>query len=347
MGKKFHHLTRDDRLKIEVLLKADHKPQEIADIIGVHISTIYREKNRGKYEHTLTDLTTEIRYSPDIAEEKYRNNLAEKGPGLKIGNDIELANYIEDKIANDNYSPAAVLGEIKHKKIQFSTTICVTTLYSYIDKGLFLNLTNDALPVKKDHKRRYKKVQKQRSRAPKGDSIEKRPEEVESRETFGHWEMDTVLGKQGISKKSLLVLTERKTREELILKLKKHTTENVAKALNRLERKYGAMFYKIFKTITVDNGSEFQDYEGLEKALNRKGSRTKIYYCHPYRSCERGSNENQNRMIRRMIPKGTDLDKIDNETIEKTEKWINAYPRRLFDYASADEMFQEEIAKLA
>ena len=347
MGKKFHHLTRDDRLKIEVLLKADHKPQEIADIIGVHVSTIYREKNRGKYEHTLTDLTTEIRYSPDIAEEKYRNNLAEKGPGLKIGNDIELANYIEDKIANDNYSPAAVLGEIKHKKIQFSTTICVTTLYSYIDKGLFLNLTNDALPVKKDHKRRYKKVQKQRSRAPKGDSIEKRPEEVESRETFGHWEMDTVLGKQGISKKSLLVLTERKTREELILKLKKHTTENVAKALNRLERKYGAMFYKIFKTITVDNGSEFQDYEGLEKALNRKGSRTKIYYCHPYRSCERGSNENQNRMIRRMIPKGTDLDKIDNETIEKTEKWINAYPRRLFDYASADEMFQEEIAKLA
>lgn len=347
MGKKFHHLTRDDRLKIEVLLKADHKPQEIADIIGVHVSTIYREKNRGKYEHTLTDLTTEIRYSPDIAEEKYRNNLAEKGPGLKIGNDIELANYIEDKIANDNYSPAAVLGEIKHKKIQFSTTICVTTLYSYIDKGLFLNLTNDALPVKKDHKRRYKKVQKQRSRAPKGDSIEKRPEEVESRETFGHWEMDTVLGKQGISKKSLLVLTERKTREELILKLKKHTTENVAKALNRLERKYGAMFYKIFKTITVDNGSEFQDYEGLEKALNRKGSRTKIYYCHPYRSCERGSNENQNRMIRRMIPKGTDLDKIDNETIEKTEKWINTYPRRLFDYASADEMFQEEIAKLA
>lgn len=347
MGKNFHHLTRDDRLKIEALLKAKHTPQEIADNIGVHVSTIYRERKRGRYEHTLTDLTTEERYSPDIAEEKYRNNLAEKGAGLKIGNDIELANYIEDRILNDNYSPAAVLGEIRHKGIKFSVTICVTTLYSYIEKGIFLNLTNDALPVKRDQKRQYKKVQRQRARAQKGDSIEKRPEEVESRETFGHWEMDTVVGKQGISKKSLLVLTERKTRKEIIIELRRHTTENVARALNGLERRQGAMFYKIFKTITVDNGSEFQDCEGLEKALNRKGRRTKIYYCHPYRSCERGSNENQNRMIRRKIPKGTDLDQVSRGTIKETKEWINTYPRRLFGYASADEMFQKEIAALA
>ena len=159
--------------------------------------------------------------------------------------------------------------------------------------------------------------------------------------------MDTVVGKQGVSKKSLLVLTERKTRKEIIIELKEHTTENVARALNRLERKFGAMFYKIFKTITVDNGSEFQDCEGLEKALNRKGSRTKIYYCHPYRSCERGSNENQNRMIRRRIPKGTDLDQIDKKEIKETEEWINNYPRRLFGYASANEMFDKEIAAIS
>ncbi|MCM1104095.1 MAG: IS30 family transposase [Clostridium sp.] len=344
--KKFHHLTRDDRLKIEALLKEKHTPQEIADNIGVHVSTIYREQKRGRYTHLLSDLTTEERYSPDIADEKYRNNLAEKGPGLKIGNNIELANYIEDRIINDNYSPAAVLGEIQQKGLQFGVTICVTTLYSYIDKGIFLNLTNDALTVKKNQKRAYKKVQRQRARAQKGDSIEKRPEEVESRETFGHWEMDTVVGKQGVSKKSLLVLTERKTRKEIIIELKQHTAENVARALNRLERQAGAMFYKIFKTITVDNGSEFQDCEGLEKALNRKGSRTKIYYCHPYRSCERGSNENQNRMIRRRIPKGTDLDQIDKKTIKEVEDWINNYPRRLFGYASANEMFEKEIAAI-
>lgn len=341
--KKFHHLTRDDRLKIEALLKAKQTPQEIAENIGVHVSTIYREQKRGRYTHMLTDLTTEERYSPDIADEKYRNNLAEKGPGLKIGNDIKLATYIENKIVNDKYSPDAVIGEIKHKGIEFSVTICTTTLYSYIDKGLFLTLTNENLTVKGNRKKKKKKVVRQRARAQKGDSIEKRPEEVESREEFGHWEMDTVVGTQGESKKSLLVLTERKTRKEVIIELKRHTTENVVRALNGLERRMGAMFYKVFKTITVDNGSEFQDCEGLEKALNRKGSRTKIYYCHPYRSCERGSNENQNRMIRRRIPKGTDLDQIDKKTIKETEDWINSYPRRLFGYASADDMFEGEI----
>lgn len=345
--REFHHLTRDDRLKIEALLKAKHTPKEIAANIGCHVSTIYREVKRGRYEHTNSDLTTEERYSPDIADEKYRNNLTEKGPGLKIGNDIELANYIESRILNDDYSPAAVLGEIRHKGIEFSVTICVTTLYSYISKGIFLNLTNDALPVKRNKKREYKKVRRQRARAQKGDSIEKRPAEVETREVFGHWEMDTVVGKQGISKKSLLVLTERKTRKEIIIELKHHTTEDVARALNRLERRQGAMFYKVFKTITVDNGSEFQDCDGLEKALNRKGSRTKVYYCHPYCSSERGSNENQNRMIRRQIPKGTDLDQVSRETIRQTEDWINNYPRRIFDYASANEMFEKEIAAIA
>lgn len=100
--------------------------------------------------------------------------------------------------------------------------ICTTTLYSYIDKGIFLRLTNKNLPVKKNTKRKYKKVQKQ-ARASAGESIEKRPEEIDTREEFGHWEMDTVKGKRGKSKNSLLVLTERKTRDEIIFKLPEHT----------------------------------------------------------------------------------------------------------------------------
>lgn len=342
--RKFKQLTHDDRLKIEALLKAKHEPKEIAEIIGCHISTIYRELKRGRYEHLNSDLTTQERYSPDIAEEKYRQNLAAKGPGLKIGNDIELAQYIEDKIINEKYSPEAVLGEIKRKNIVFSVTICTTTLYSYIDKGIFLHLTNKHLPIKKEEKREYKRVQ--RTRAAKGDSIEKRPEEVKTRETFGHWEMDTVVGKRGKTKKSLLVLTERKTRKEIIIELKRHTAENVVKAINGLERRWGKMFYKVFKTITVDNGSEFADYEGLEKAYNRKGSRTKIYYCHPYSSCERGTNENQNRMIRRHIPKGTDLDTLPKGKVKSIEEWINNYPRGIFDYATSEERFNEELTAI-
>ena len=116
--------------------------------------------------------------------------------------------------------------------------------------------------------------------------------------------------------------------------------------LKIFERKWGKMFYKVFKTITVDNGSEFADFEGMEKAARRKGSRVKLYYCHPYSSCERGSNENQNRMIRRHVPKGTDFDTVSGDTVKQIEIWINNYPRRLFNYGTAEERFNEEMTKL-
>lgn len=343
--RKFKQLTLNDRLKIEVLVKTGHPVKEIAVVIGCHISTIYRELKRGTFVALNVDLTTEQRYSPDIANEKYRENLKAKGAGLKIGNDIKLAEYIENRIIDKKYSPEAVLGELQGMKQKFKVTICTTTLYSYIDKGLFLKLTNKSLPVKAERKRTYKKVKKQ-ARASKGTSIEKRPKEIEERNEFGHWEMDTVVGRQGISKKSLLVLTERKTRKEVIIELKRHTAASVVRALNGLERRWGKMFYRVFKSIIVDNGSEFSDYEGMQKAVHRKGERTAVYYCHPYSSYERGSNENQNRLIRRHIPKGMDMDKVDGKQIKYIEKWMNHYPRRLFGFKTAEELFQEELNAL-
>ena len=225
MERTFKHLTKADRIRIEALIKAGVKIKEIADMLHVHRSTIYRELKRGRFTALNSDLTTEERYSPDIAHDKYEENLKSKGGSLKIGNDIRLANYIEEKIMKEDYSPAAVLGEIKaqQKESEFSVMICTTTLYSYIDKGIFLHLTNKNLPVKKNKKRTYKKVKKTQARASAGESIEKRPEEIETREEFGHWEMDTVKGKRGKSKNSLLVLTERKTRDEIVMKLPEHT----------------------------------------------------------------------------------------------------------------------------
>ena len=289
-----HQLTRADRIKIEALLKEGLSKAKIAAHLGVHRSTIYNELKRGEYEHRNSDWTTEIRYSPDIAQEKAEENLKVRGTQLKIGNDIAYANYIEDKIVNEDYSPAAVLGELKAqgREGEFNTTVCVATLYSYIDKGVFLKLTNKDLPVKKNKKRGYKKVRKQQARAAAGDSIEKRPDEIDQREEFGHWEMDSVIGKKGVSKNTLLVLTERKTRDEIIFKLPDHTDEAVVAALDKLERRYGAdMFKQIFKTITVDNGSEFADVNGLERSILEEGEkRTHLYYCHPYSSWERGTN---------------------------------------------------------
>ena len=275
----------------------------------------------------------------------------ERGTQLKIGNDIAYANYIEDKIVNEDYSPAAVLGELKAqgKEGDFSVTVCVTTLYSYIDKGIFLKLSNKNLPVKKNKKRNYKKVQRQQKRAAAGESIDKRPKEIDTREEFGNWEMDSVLGKRGKSKNTLLVLTERKTRNEIIFKLPDHTDEAVVAALDRLERKWGAdMFKRVFKTITVDNGSEFADAEGLQRSIINEGEkRTKVYYCHPYSSWERGTNEVTNKMIRRKIPKGTNFDDRTEEEVESIENWINGYPRKIHGYHSAGELFEEEVKQLA
>ena len=346
-----HQLTRADRIKIEALLKEGLSKAKIAAHLGVHRSTIYNELKRGEYEHRNSDWTTEIRYSPDIAQEKAEENLKVRGTQLKIGNDIAYANYIEDKIVNEDYSPAAVLGELKAqgREGEFNTTVCVATLYSYIDKGVFLKLTNKDLPVKKNKKRGYKKVRKQQARAAAGDSIEKRPDEIDQREEFGHWEMDSVIGKKGVSKNTLLVLTERKTRDEIIFKLPDHTDEAVVAALDRLERRYGVdMFKQIFKTITVDNGSEFADVNGLERSILEEGEkRTHLYYCHPYSSWERGTNEVTNKMVRRKVPKGTNFDDKTDEEIEEIENWINGYPRRIHGYRSAGELFTEELEKLA
>lgn len=146
----------------------------------------------------------------------------------------------------------------------------------------------------------------------------------------------------------MLVLTERKTRDEIIVKLPDQKAASVVEAIDRLERKWGDMFTKVFRSITVDNGVEFSDYEGLERSVLHEGEkRTFAFYCHPYSSWERGSNENNNRLIRRHIPKGEDFDEKQDRDIEYIENWINNYPRGIFGFKTSAQLFEEEIRKLA
>lgn len=340
--RKFNHLTKTQRLQLESYLKINLTKREISKLLGVHISTIYREIKRGAYKHLATNLTTEIRYSSDMAEMKYRANLKEKGQELKIGKDINYAKYIESRIIKNKLSPLAVLGEIKHKQLKFNTSICVNTLYKYIYNGVFEHLTMANLTMK-SRKKRYKKlVQK---RAPKGTSIEKRPQEINDRNTFGHWEMDCVCGS---TKTTLLVLTERLTRKEIIRKMPNQKVASVIKEINKLEKEIGCKrFKRLFKSITTDNGSEFADYINLEKSIYTKANRTKLYYCHAYCSSEKGTCERINREIRRLIPKGIDINIFSEQQIQKVENWINNYPRQIFNFSSSNEMYEEQIKKQA
>ena len=243
---------------------------------------------------------------------------------------------------DDGYSPEAALLDIKRKNLTFSVTITKQTLYKYIYDGIFMRVTADNLAIKRKRKS-YHKIYRKAKRAAAGTSIEQRPADIDTREEFGHWEMDSVMGQQGKSKNALVVLTERKTRYEKIFKVKDHTAASVVKCINSLHRKWGRLFSDIFKTITVDNGTEFADCEGIEKKDKKGKKRTEVYYCHPYCSAERGSNENQNRMIRRHIPKGTNFDRKTKKDIQKVEDWLNNYPRPMFDGRSSQELYEEEM----
>jgi IS30 family transposase len=344
MGKHFNQLTRTDRLQIEVMRNKGMPPSEISKSLGVHISTIYRELSRGKSEHKKSDWTYEECYSAEIAESKYQMNLSAKGPQLKIGNDYELAEYLENKIVNDRYSPAAALAAAERQGISCRTKICFRTLYSYIDKGIFLGLTNKNLPVKVNKKRKYRHIQPKRP--PKGESIEKRPKEINDRTTFGHWEMDTLKGKKG-SQETLLVITERCARQQIKIRMPDNTAGSVVKALDTLELKYGDIFSKVFRSITIDNGSEFADVQGMEKSVSGTAKRTKIYCCHPYSSWERGSNENQNKLIRRWIPKGTPIENYSEAQLQDIEDWMNNYPRKILGWKSAAEVFAQYLKEIA
>lgn len=344
--KGYRQLKYEDRLILEKMLRAGIKKGEIARRLHIHKNTVTNEIKRGRYLHRNSDYTEEYRYSAELAEERYQENVKMRGTQLKIANDYEYAQYLENRIADDDFSPSAVLGELEAtgRDKNYKTKICVTTLYSYIDKGVFLKLTNKDLPVKGKRKRKYHKVKRQK-RASAGKSITERPKEVEDRETFGHWEMDTVVGKQEISKNVLLVLTERKTRQEILFKMPTHEAKEVVKKLDFLETVWEDKFPKVFKSITVDNGSEFAYNEEMEKSIFG-GKRTKIYYCHAYSSWERGSNENQNKLVRRKIPKGSDFDNKSAEDISNIEHWINHYPRKIFDFHTSAELFDKEVAMI-
>ena len=227
---KYKNLNWNNRLQIEALWKAKHTVKEIAEQIGVHQSTIYRELKRGKtVKRNSSDWSERTIYSPDLAQSRAEENQKEKGRPLKVGNDWEFVRFVEDMIIHKRYSPAAILAVIKKENLKFDTQICLTTLYNYIKMDLFLGVTMADCPYHKSRKKQKRqKVQKRRN---VGTSIELRPKEIQGRDEVGHWEMDTVVGAQGKSKQSFLVLTERKTRYEIVEVLKEHTAAEIAEVI--------------------------------------------------------------------------------------------------------------------
>ena len=343
---KFKQLTYKDRIKIETLYNDQHLSYtQIGKILEKHRTTISRDIKNGLVKNLTSELIEIYVYSAEVAQRKNEANETAKGTYLKIGTDMKLASFIETQIKEEKTSPEVIAYKIK--KERFSTTLCFKTIYNYIDKEIIEVKRKDL--VYGNYAKKEDKEQKEESDFLKpnkeGKTIHDRPEEIKTREEIGHWEMDLVEGLKGQKEPYLLVLSERKTRKEIIELIPNKSAKSVSKALDRIEKEIGVVkFRETFKTITTDNGAEFRNWKSIEQSYTgSKKTRTSQYFADAYSSWQRGTNENINKMIRRFLPKGTSFKGLKQEDVKRIEKWINQYPRKILKFKTSEEYYQEEL----
>lgn len=262
-GRKFKHLTSERRTQIEVLLRQGVQKTQIAKIMGMSRSTLYREIGRGTAEQIDTNLKRYRKYFWDVGQRVYEENRKNSRPQMKPMDAYAFVAYAENQIFENNV-----------------------------------------------------------------------------RTVFGHWEIDTIVGTKE-SSPVLLLLDERMTRKRHLIKISSRSSKAVLKDYYGLPELYGDTFENVFKSITCDNGSEFANLSDYLPAT------TKVYYAHPYSSYERGTNERQNGLVRRFFKKGKSFDDVTAEQVAFVERLINNLPRKIFNYRSADFVFQSVLFDVA
>lgn len=347
--KQYHHLTKDDRIKIESLINQKDKTGKrlfnntyIANYLGVHKSTISRElRNRRKEKmYIRTGKTKTMSYTAQYAQEdaEFKRGLS-KGE-YKLRKNKKLAKFIEDKIKIDKWAPDVIVGYMKtHKYFERGgfESITTPTIYNAIRYGIINVKLEDTRRMK--YKAEYEYHNKSDLPESKAEySINNRSEEIDKRLYFGHFELDTVIGTSKGKHECLMTLTERKTRFEIIFKLKAKTSEEIVYKFNHMKDFMKKNYNNVFKSITTDNGTEFSDFLSIIK-----DTKTKIYFCHPYCSGEKGTNERHNGIIRYFIPKGTLIENYSYKDINKIAEWMNNYPRKILNYKTPLEALQEEF----
>ena len=346
---QYHHLTKEDRIKIQALIdikgsdgKRLFNNSYIAKELNVNRSTISRELNKRK-SYRFMVRSGKSYPKPYNAEDAHNNYLFKRGLSKgeyklrKYGN---MKIFIEEKIKKDKWSPDVIVGYMKkHGMFDFNgfCSITVPTIYNAIRYGIINVKITDTRRMKERTKySHHEKVSLPASKIPY--SIETRPEEVNNRHIFGHFELDTVIGKRNGKHECLLTITERKSRYEMIFKIESKTSEAVTNKINQIKLYFKNNYENIFKSFTTDNGSEFSDYLGIIS-----NSKTKIYFCHPYCSGEKGTNEKHNSIIRYFIPKKALIENYTYEQINEIANWMNNYPRKILNYKTPLEALQEEF----
>lgn len=325
----YTHLTIEERACIAKFKEMNMSLREMARILDRNVSTISRELKRNSYKTLVKHSVT--RYSPTLAQRKYsKRRLNCHRPTKTNQRTIE---YIKSKIYL-HWSPDQIFNrKDKFKPANFPS---ISTIYRWIHLG-YIPKTNI------EHLRRkgkFKSPAETRGRFNIGNTIRKRPKEVYKRNTFGHWEADTVVsGKINNytlkSKYCFVSLAERKTRLYLVKLIPNRKEETVTNAIIELLKDLpeGAV-----KTITCDRGKEFAGWKRIEEELN-----TKMYFTDPYCAWQKGTNENSNGLLREFYPKHMDLSKANEKEVQDVLKLLNNRPRKCINYKTPQELFNEYL----
>lgn len=318
----YKQFTRDTRVELAILLNAGKNQTQCSKILGMHRVSVHEEINRNKDPDGI--------YRGGHAHKRALARRKEaKKVKRRIENDTELRRYVVSKIKK-YWSPEQIAGRLK-KLCGGFPIISHETIYQFI-----YDVRPDLVTYLRHQKCKYRKRRGSRTRmklcrAMKIKRIEERPAEVAERSTMGHWENDTVIGKEKVQR--ALTYVERKSGYGMADKLDVVTAEIV-------HEKEVKRFRKIPKekrrTVTRDNGVEFGDYDAMLERKTGMG----VYRANAYHSWERGSNENWNGLFRQFFPKGMFFATVTQYQIDKAVRLLNDRPRKRHNYSTPREVFR-------
>lgn len=314
---KYVQLTQDERVLMSYLRWQGLSYAKIAEQLGRHRSTIYREFKRNSCHHI------DGAYRPSKAQcrTRARRSRSRRNAQFTSADFALICKYLKQK-----WSPEQISGYLRRQGLR---TPSYETIYRYI--------WNDKFYGGEMYKYLRQSIKKRRKRHNSSDSrgrladkrhISERPKAVETRRYKGHWEIDTVVSRA--SKDCIVTINERKSGFVMIGKLKDRTTDSLNKRVSMLiERNPGA-----FKTITADNGTEFNQYKAIEAVYD-----VDFYFANPYHSWERGSNENLNGLIRQYIPRGSSMASLTQQHCDRIANQLNQRPRKRHSYKTPEDIF--------
>lgn len=277
---KGKHLSFEERVIIQTRLNDKHSPNKIAAELCCSPNTIRNEIKRG----TVYLYNGKVaHYKAEAGQKAYEENRANSCRHCEYINKLEFIAHVENSFFELGISIDACVGEAMEKgyfpRVQM---LCTKTIYNYIDKGL-MHIRNHNLPEKVSRRPKLKRVRENKKLL--GRSIEERPA-IDSKLEFGHWKADLVIGQKTNNDEALLTILERQTRKYILVKIAGKSAAAVMDVFEKVRKYFGSKFSDVFKSITTDNGSEFTELSNLEK-----GSKTLVYFAHPYSSWDKGSNK--------------------------------------------------------